>query len=517
MKPPFAIATLATLVTTVACTLALPRAVQAQQPSQTADLQEEAHTPGDLDIERRTLETANGREIDADFGRFWVPERRANPNSNVIELAFVRLKSTTDDAGAPIVYLAGGPGQGSTPLAQNPNALTGWARVLEAGDVIFLDQRATGASRPWLVRISPLPVPEDAFVDADAALERAIAGAKEAADYFRAQAVDLAGYTTVEAADDIDALRRALGLEKISLFGFSYGTHLAQATMKRHGEHLENVVMIGVEGLDETYKLPLNLDTQFRKLSLMVAEDERVAPHVPDLMALLERVLDKLEREPMAVTIRHPGTGQPIDVKVGKFGLQMILRFDIGDASDLPVFPKLLHSIDQGDPTLLTWFVQKRYGMLLRNNVMSAMTDAASGASPARLAMIEEQAEQSLFGKAANFPFPAVGEAIGAPDLGEEFRAPFVSDVRTLLLSGSLDWNTPPYQAEKLKFGLSNATHLSVENAGHEQILRPMGPTIVRFLMGEDVSDVKVALPPLRFVPIDEYDSEVTHPSVPRG
>lgn len=103
-------------------------------------------------------------------------------------------------------------------------------------------------------------------------------------------------------------------------------------------------------------------------------------------------------------------------------------------------------------------------------------------------------------------------------DLGAEYRAPLVSDVRALLLSGSLDWNTPPYQAERLRWGLRNATHISVENAGHEQVLpQPaIQRAIVAFLQGEGVSGVRVALPPLRFVPLEGYDPEVTHPSVPR-
>ena len=42
------------------------------------------------------------------------------------------------------------------------------------------------------------------------------------------------------------------------------------------------------------------------------------------------------------------------------------------------------------------------------------------------------------------------------------------------------------------------------------------GQAILRFLQGEDVSDVRVKLPPMRFVPIDEFDPEVTHWSVPR-
>lgn len=88
-------------------------------------------------------------------------------------------------------------------------------------------------------------------------------------------------------------------------------------------------------------------------------------------------------------------------------------------------------------------------------------------------------------------------------------------DVRTLQLSGSLDYNTPPHQAERVRWGLSNATHIVVENAGHEQIIpnREVQQTMIRFQRGEVVRDVAVIAPKLRFVPLEGFDPERTHPS----
>ena len=128
------------------------------------------------------------------------------------------------------------------------------------------------------------------------------------------------------------------------------------------------------------------------------------------------------------------------------------------------------------------------------------------------------QQQESMFSNVVNMMHPEVAEAFGAPDLGKEFRVPIVSDVRILMVTGSLDFNTPPYQAERTRLGFSNATHLTVENAGHEQIIpQPeIQSAFLRFLQGEDVSDVHVTLPPLRFVPIDKYDPDHKHWSVPR-
>lgn len=472
---------------------------------------------GDLTVERRTLTSAAGIEIQADFCRLIVPENRNKPDSNPIELVFARLRSLADQPAAPLVYLAGGPGSSSSHFADDPRTLDGFMPILEVCDVIFLDQRGTGRSSPNL-RYTPENLqPQEVFLSEEAAMTYLIEASRQTKAHWERQGVDLAGYTTVQNAEDLNDLRVALGVERLSLLGFSYGTHLALATIKRHGEHLENVIACGVEGLHETYKLPSTMDTQFRKLSMLAAQDDRVGSHVPDLVGLLERVCAKLDREPMTVEVTDPVTRETVLVPVGSFGLKMILRFDMGDASDLRVFPRLLHSIDQGDSTILRWFVQKRYGTVRSINAMTFVMDSASGASPERLMRIEAEAARSLFGNVMNMPILQVAHIWEAPDLGSDFRGPIVSNVRTLFLTGTLDWNTPPHQAEMVRWGMPNATHLIVENAGHEQILSQpaIRAAIVRFLKGEDVSDVHVKLPALRFVPIDEYDPQVTHPSVP--
>jgi len=142
--------------------------------------------------------------------------------------------------------------------------------------------------------------------------------------------------------------------------------------------------------------------------------------------------------------------------------------------------------------------------------------DAASGATRGRLALIASQAATSRFADVVNLgdePDPAM------PDLGDGFRAPVVTPVRTLLISGGLDFNTPPYQSEEFRWGAPNATHLVVENAGHEQIFfqnETVTPVVRDFLAGRDVKDRRVTYPPLRFVPLTGTDPAVTHPSVSR-
>ena len=464
---------------------------------------------GPLAIQHKTLSASHG-SIEADAGRLLVPENRAVATSRKIPIRFLRLKSKAAHPAAPLFYLAGGPGDRG--VSESPQALDFWAPYLVVCDVVLIDQRGVGdADLTWRWDGPP---PMAFFVDADSARRHEAEMSRRALAAIRARGVDLAGYTTAESATDLDDLRAALGLPKLSLLAFSYGTHLACAYLKRYGDHVENAVMFGLEGPDQTEKLPWAMDTQFRKLALLAAADPRIAKQVPDLMALYDRVVAGLAKQPMPIPVPMPGGRDTLQVPVGPFGLNLILRIDLGDATDLPVFPRLLWSIDQGDPSVLAWFLRKRAGAALGFSGMNHAMDAASGATKGRMALIESQAATSRFADVVNFgdePDPAI------PDLGDAFRAPVVTPVRTLLISGSLDFNTPPYQSEEFRWGAPDATHLVVENAGHEQIFfqnEEAMPVVRDFLAGKDVRDRRISYPPLRFVPLTGMDPNVTHPSV---
>jgi len=472
-----------------------------------------ANSSNPLQLESRTFKSASGKEVKAEVGSFIVPENRSNLNSAEIPIHFIRLKSTNPNPQTPIFYLEGGPGSSSSWQAQNPRYLEGWTHFLALGDVILLDQRGTGEGRDRVSFFSPKKLPENILIDKEVSRNHFKTMRENALKSFKERGVDLNGYTTVENANDIDALRKALGYKKISLLGFSYGTHLGQTYIKYYEDHVENAVLIGVEGLNHTYKLPSTMDTQLRKIALLANADANVNQDVPDLIALYQRVVKKLNDAPAQVEVNSPVTRQPMKIKINAEGLNMLLRFDIGDASDIPVFPRLLYSIDQGDYKMLKWFVQKRIGNYYGINGMSATMDAASGATADRLQRIKEEEKKSWFGDVVNL---GMGNGWPTPDLGDEFRAPLTTDVRTLFLSGTLDFNTPPYQAEEVRWGFSNSSHIIVNYAGHEQILfHPKAiPTIIRFFSGEDVNDVALSYPKLRFIPVKGETGKLSHGSL---
>ncbi len=456
-----------------------------------------------LHLEPYTAELGDGSQLAAERGTLVVPADRGRHDGHTVELYFVRIRGVAGAGATPSLYLAGGPGENATGLLRTPWAGQVVAAYRRVGDLILLDQRGTGRSTPVPSCALQQPLPPFAFVDGAAMLAATRQAVARCAAEWAARGVDLYAFNSRDAADDIDDLRAALGADKVNLVGFSSGTHLALATLRRHGDHLSRVALIGTEGPASTYKLPSTFDRQLQKLSLLAAADPAVNRDVPDMMALLRRVLDQLARQPVKVTV-HDRTGdKDVTVEVGRYGLLRILRWDVGDGHDFIAFPALLHGIANGDPSLLARYVEKRWNQLGRGiALMPIATDCASGVSALRLARIRAEEPASTFGEVTNDPFPAICEAVGNPDLGDDFRSPIVSSVPTLLVSGTLDSNTPPYQAEEVRWGLTAATHLTVDNAGHEDTL-PM-PEVQRaifdFLAGQDVSGRHLALPVPRFL-----------------
>ena len=459
---------------------------------------------GEIWFEPATLDVG-GQVYEGERGHLIVRENRQKPDSNLIELVFVRLKSTTDKPGYPTVYLDGGPGSSAIGIANVPDYMRAFQKLREVGDVILLDQRGVGRSKPNLTYRASESLPLDVFADREVVLRAFKERAKAAADHFRSQGVDILAYNSIESAHDVDDLRKALGAEKVNLVGFSYGTHLGLASIRYHGKNLNRVVLVGTEGPDHTDKLPSTSDASIRRLSALVAKDPDLGPKMPDLTGTLKRVLDRLEKEPVTVTITDQRTRKPVDVKIGKIGLQFLIMRDLGDTNDLPIFPLWFYTMDKGDYSVLKRFVERRYNQYGAGiSVMTLVMDISSGVSKARKQQIQAEAKTALLGDIVNFPISEMGDVFGNPDLGDAYRSPIKTDVPTLFVSGVLDNNTQPFQADEVRKSFKSSTHIVIDNAGHESMLvePQVQQTMVQFLRGEDVSKVKITLPPLKFQPL---------------
>ncbi|TDD90387.1 alpha/beta fold hydrolase [Actinomadura rubrisoli] len=430
-------------------------------------------------IDQHVMVSADGaRRVPCEVGTLEVPEIRGGDASRTVALAFARFRGTGPEPGPPMVFLEGGPG--GSGLATWPKAPGRYLPFLEFGDVVVFDQRGVGRSRPRLDGPFRLDLPLDRAVGREEYLKELLAKAADTARFWRDRGVDLRGYTSVESADDVADLMTALGYETFRTFGGSYGSHLSLAVIRRHGDRIDRSLLQAVEGPDDTYKLPGNTDRHLARLAALAASAPELDGRVPDLLGLMGRVFERLRERPATAD----------GVVIGEFDVKAITADWAGSPEFLRRLPALYLAAAEQD----RWGFWAEQTRLRRTDavpgLMSMSMDCASGATPARLKRIAEEAETALLEDYMNFPFPFLCPVIGAPDAGDGYRASVRSDVPALFACGTLDGRTPPANARAVADGFTRGHFVLVRNAAHQSMFeRPeLFPAVRDFLHGRPVA-----------------------------
>src|ERR1700733_2384170 len=158
-----------------------------------------------------------------------VPAVRAQPQLGTITLHIEGKLSGSTPSRDAVIALAGGPGQSALPLVSY--FAQAMAPALGNRDLVVFDQRGTGES-------DPLRCP--ALQSSDTSLSMLVEQCGQQIGDTRS------GYATSESVADIDAIRQALGYEKIVLYGTSYGTKVALQYAQTYPSSVEAMVLDSV-------------------------------------------------------------------------------------------------------------------------------------------------------------------------------------------------------------------------------------------------------------------------------
>lgn len=457
----------------------------------------EAHVrDGETEI---TFEASSGETVPAYQGRLQVPENRSNPDSRSLTLQYVRFPATGETPGAPIIYLSGGPGGSGIQTAKHERFPLFMA-MREFGDVIAFDQRGTGASNdlPNCTSSEQISTTEPSTDEAVFEIERRAFA--ECLEFWASQDIDVHGYTTSESVADLDALRKHLGAETIDLWGISYGSHLSLAALKQIDHRIGRVVITAIEGLDQTVKQPARGDQYFDRLQAAIDTVPSAKAKYPHVKAMMGRVLNQLEAEPLLLQI-PTRDGNTAPYLLQKRDLQKFTAFLVADPARAVWILDVYRGLDQGDTGPAIALLQRAIDpteTAVSMRPMMYLMDVASGSGADRRRMISDQAQTALLGPHMNFSMHL--ETVDSSlDLGDDFRTPPISDVPTLVLSGTLDGRTYPESGQEATAGLSHRQTVMVKNAGHNLfMLSPdVTETIQDFMRGEDVDgrEIIVDLP----------------------
>lgn len=391
--------------------------------------------------------------------RVAVPLDRSGAVPGTLPIAVYRARARTQPARGVLLGLPGGPGDAGR--AYFLPRLRAFDAVRATHDLVFIDPRGTGGSR---------------------ALE-----CEDAASCAEELGPASGLYTSRDVADDVEAVRAALGVERIALYGISYGTWLAQTYARRHPDRVGALVLDGpvaMSAQDDPFRLKV-FGALARGARAVCARDacRGITAHPSrDVAAVLRRWG---RRGPGGTLV--DATGRRRGVRLDPASLaQAITNLDVNPPlrAELPAAAAaaldgdrapLLRLVDAGT-------LQPPYDPRLTSPGINAVTQCEEVGLPWARTTPPSQRITEARRRMARIPAAAFGgvdrnlafesslarvcEYWPARAADPLERGP-LPDVPTLVLSGEADLRTPAPDGAEVVRAIPGARHLVVRNSGH--------------------------------------------------
>jgi len=420
-------------------------------------------TPAPPTSARIMLRPCVEHDVAATCGTVRVFENHATLAGRQIDVHVAVIRASRQPAEAAVFFLAGGPGEGSTELVP---VAGGWAGTLrDSLDLVFVDQRGTGASHP-------LECPSPALTDPAAIFGHVFDSARIAAcrDALERDA-DLTQFTTDAAVADLDDVRHALGYQKISLYGGSYGTRLAQAYLRRFPDAVRSVVLDGVLPFDNQPLLRYGASAQQsldRVIQACESQPECARTH-PHLTRDFAGLLSRLDVGPWKTTVKTPdGRFVPVSMTRGDFGYAVRgALYSARAASSLPDQIAFASTSGDGREFAQMYFDRHvRLGASLAEGLhLSVM--CAEEIPFVRDDEIDAATAGTFLGRYLIDEYRNACAVWRRGTVAADFRAPVAQPAPVLLVSGFFDPVTPPEFGDRVAQSLPHALHIVAPHAAH--------------------------------------------------
>ena len=476
-----------------------------------------------------TTEYDLGSGPQCEKGFIVVPENRAIESSRNIGLQFYRLKARNPSDKSPIFKLPGGPGgyfddNWVNGLKNKPefgsNAMA-WMYTHDR-DVVLVNQR--GARLPdrryMAFRFMFGGMPANKPFSPEKVSSSMKSMSKRSIEHWTKQGMDLAGYDISNMVEDINEIRNKLGYEKISLRGSSFGSQWSFAYMQKYPQHVDRAVLSGIEPLDHGYDSPQGIWNVFERLNeRLQASNPGNKLQLPDvsLTDALKKIVERLEKEPVEATGKHPQRGTSRAVPLGVDDFRRYLRRGNNARREstqaLQKLPKFIYEIYNEDYSYLaSKTIEERVGMG-GGSLQLILVDNSLGISKARDEKLVNEAAYRWIGE-LNDIYKATRDVTPTPVINDSQRV-LTSDIPILFVHGDLDLSTPIENAEEAMPTLSNVHLIRIQNGTHgafDQIQRhdPEFVGLVKKFLDADFSDgssiKSLGLPDSMDLPDLEFD-----------
>jgi len=402
-------------------------------------------------------------EQNAQCGSFDVLENPEDANSVKISLNVLLLPAVNPvPEKDPLFFIAGGPGQSAVVVAESVHSI--FNDIRKNRDIVFIDQRGTGKSHPFECEFETeaskqLPENEqEAF--AKQALATCIDNVKDHAAY----------YTTNYAVADVDAVRAALGYEKINLWGGSYGSRVVLEYMRRFPVHTRASVLDGVAPV--AIALPWSMEADglaaLQAINQQCAQSPACIESYGDIVQKAQRVSDQLLIKPQLIKISHPRTQEKITVSLSAQDFSSVVRLALYSRDLSSLLPQVISNADAGDYELFASLIYLAKSKSDMAGINYAMHYSVVCNEDYPLYKDKNPADSNVFLNSLSVQkYAEVCAQWPRESLPADYWEPIKSDLPVLMLSGAMDPVTPPRWAEFVKKGLTNATHVIAPGGHH--------------------------------------------------
>jgi pimeloyl-ACP methyl ester carboxylesterase len=406
-------------------------------------------------------------------GSIRVPLDRANPSLGTTKIAFA-LVPRRDTARPPVatVVLSGGPA-----IAAAPPFVQGVSPLRGRRDVLLIDQRGSGRSEAIACR---------AFrgFSFDRSSRAELIGAVGACG--RELGPRVGAYGTAAAADDIEAVRAWLAIDRLDLWGSSYSTYLMTVYAARHPAHVRSIVMNGAYPIQFDPWALDRLAAARRAIGLVCTRTRACRGEA--VLRDVGRLAMRLRSHPVSFAV-SAGTRR-IPLRLDEAALATLV-YAGNDATAYGRIPAAVASALDGDLAPLRRLVESSAAPFDVSGASSEAQGFALGChdyprvfsyadAPAARQAVYLRARGAIDPRAL-WPFSAaawtatqlesVDSCLQWPD-DQTAAAPFppgtpMPDVPVLVLSGDLDANTPSSAGRQAAGQYPRASFVEIPNVGH--------------------------------------------------
>lgn len=414
-----------------------------------------------------------------------VPEDHANPNGRQLELAISWLPATGEAEPDPIFMLAGGPGQAAR--GTFPMLAGAFTEARKKRHIILLDQRGTGDSSP--LKCVNEQGQSAVVEDDDFNSESALAFAKRCAAQFEGK-VAVQHFSSLDAVQDLDAARKAIGAEQINLMGISYGTRMAQLYGKQFPKQARTITIDGIApletvlGQEHAKNLENSLDLQFAQCS----KDKVCRDKLGDPRAQLNTLLATLANGPVPVRYRDAITGERKDGQFSTGHLAILTRLLAYQPIAASLLPLQFSEANKGHIDSLM-ALSEMVTRDISDQIMHGMQLSVMCSEDVPDLVVDPEDSKRLLGTGLVDLMKAQCAVWPHKARPADYRKPLQGNLPVLILSGEFDPVTPPRYGDLVAKHLPNSKHIIAKGTGHNVL--PIGCMPKLFAKFLETADAK--------------------------